>query len=167
MDGRVLGFAAAATCLTGLLFGLVPALQTSFGATHASLTAQVHAGVSDDTADLTQKLFNEYLTPDFQLEQARKSFYSPTVKGVMDEANMVTDAAKVEIPEAVAKPRTSPRSRKNSSMTWTAVPPPSRSQHPVGNAGVGGGPGPGAAGGRIYVSAFLKMGTMEMARGTP
>jgi putative spermidine/putrescine transport system substrate-binding protein len=52
------------------------------GATHASLTAQVHAGVSDDTADLTQKLFNEYLTPDFQLEQARKSFYSPTVKGV-------------------------------------------------------------------------------------
>ena len=37
MDGRVLLFAAAATCLTGLLFGLVPALQTSFGITHSSL----------------------------------------------------------------------------------------------------------------------------------
>jgi predicted permease len=37
MDGRVLLFAAGATLLTGLLFGLVPALQGSFGTTHASL----------------------------------------------------------------------------------------------------------------------------------
>ena len=37
MDARVLLFAAVATCVTGLLFGLAPAFQGSFGATHASL----------------------------------------------------------------------------------------------------------------------------------
>ena len=37
MDARVLLFALAATCITGLLFGVVPAFQASFGATHAAL----------------------------------------------------------------------------------------------------------------------------------